>query len=110
LPRNPAFDDETECTSRSQAGEANYCGGLQGSTATISDPAALEPATEANGRLRLVVDANAWHFMRRPSAIAMGAPRIELPITEEGALDPVTGEPLGADTLVYTDTFGTCHE
>lgn len=108
MPRHPDFDEFTECTSRSQAGAPNDCAGLQGSTVALRDPTNAEPAT--GPRANLVVDANAWHFMRRPSAIAFGAAETVLSPDDPRALDPMTGLPLIDEPLVYTDLFATCPE
>ncbi|NIS36394.1 MAG: hypothetical protein GWO04_43545, partial [Actinobacteria bacterium] len=105
MERDPAFDEETECTQSGLGGEANDCVSLQGTTVTITDPAAAEPATEANGRARLVMDANAWHFMRRPAAIAFGAEELTLDPSDPGAAETGITEP-----LTLTNTFATCHE
>ncbi|MBX3269256.1 MAG: hypothetical protein KF729_03290 [Sandaracinaceae bacterium] len=105
LARDPAFDDESECTSRGLLGGANDCASLEGSTVAIREPRAAEPATDAAGRANLVVDANAWHFMRRPSAIAFGARELRLEPSDPGA----DGANL-TETAVFTDTFATCHE
>lgn len=105
MERDPAFDDESECPEASTRGAPNDCVAVQGSTVAISDPAANEPATEANGRVRLIVDANSWHFMRRPSGIAFGAEELRIEPTDPGA----EGAGL-TETLVIQDTFGTCHE
>lgn len=110
MERDPRFDDTTECVLASQSGAANDCMGLQGSTVQIDAPTAAEPAIDG-ATARLVVDYNAWHFMRRPSAIAFGDPALELdPADFEGATDPDTGLPLFTEPLTYPDTFATCHE
>lgn len=105
MERDPAFDDETECTQRGLSGDPNDCVSQQGSTVAIVDPAAAEPASEANGRATIVMDANAWHFMRRPAAIAFGAPELVLDPSDPGAAETGITEP-----VTYTNTFATCHE
>lgn len=105
MTRDPAFDDESECTQRGLEGGPNDCVSLQGSTVALSDPAATEPATRANGRANLVVDQNAWHFMRRPSSIAFGAGELRV---EPGS--PGADGTLITESVVYTNTFATCHE
>ena len=110
LTRHPDFNDQTECTSASRNGAPNDCGGLIGSTVAISEPAALVPATEDNGRVSLIVDANSWHFMRRPSAIAFGAPELWLDPSDPGAQNPDTGRSLFDEPELYVDSFATCSE
>lgn len=105
MERDPEFDEETECTMRGLAGQPNDCVSLQGSTVAIIEPAALEPARADNGRARLVVDANSWHFMRRPSAIAFGHPDLPFDIDDPGAMEAGLTEP-----RTYANTFATCHE
>ena len=105
MERDPDYDDETECTTRGIAGSPNDCVSLQGSTVAITDPAAAEPATADNGRARLVVDTNSWHFMRRPSSIAFGNPALPFTMDDPGAIEAGVTDP-----LVYTNTFATCHE
>ena len=105
MERDAAFDDETECTERGLAGNPNDCVSLQGSTVALRDPAAAEAASAANGRANLVVDANSWHFMRRPSAIAFGAPELTFSPGDPGAEDANVTEP-----RTYVDTFATCAE
>lgn len=106
MERDPEFDDETECTTRGlEAGAPNDCVSLQGSTVAILDPTFMEPATEENTRAWLVVDANSWHFMRRPSSIAFGHPRLPF---EPG--DPGADEAGVTESRVYVNTFATCHE
>ena len=105
MERDPAFDDETECTSRGLSGAPNDCVSQQGSTVAITNPTAAEPATGENGRANLVVDANAWHFMRRPSSIAFGAAETTLNPDDPGA----EGAGLTAP-ITFTNTFATCHE
>jgi hypothetical protein len=108
MERLPEFDEFTECTSRSQAGQPNDCLGLQGSTVALRDPA--NPELASGERVNLVVDANAWHFMRRPSGIAFGVESTTLPADDPRALDPITGEPLLTEAATYPDIFATCHE
>ncbi len=108
MARLPEFDEFTECTSRAQAGSPNDCVGLQGSTVALRDPSAMSQAS--GERANLVVDFNAWHFMRRPSAIAFGAESTTLPADDPRALDPSTGAPLLTEAATYTDIFATCHE
>lgn len=105
MERDSAFDDETECTERGLAGNPNDCVSLQGSTVALRDPAAAEPASAANGRANLVVDANSWHFMRRPSAIAFGAASITFQPSDPGGGDANVTEP-----RTFVDTFATCAE
>lgn len=110
LPRHPDFTDETECTSASAIGGANDCASLGGGTVEITDPAAAEPATSSNDRANLVVDYNAWHFLRRPSAIAFGASELSIEPGDPGSIDPNTGLTVLTETLVLKNTFATCHE
>ncbi|MDQ3036301.1 MAG: hypothetical protein M3Y87_28130 [Myxococcota bacterium] len=105
MERDPAYDDDTECTERGLAGNPSDCVSLQGSTVAITEPSAAEPASEANGRANLVVDANSWHFMRRPSSIAFGDPALPFEPTDPGAADANVTE-----TQTYQNTFATCHE
>jgi len=105
MERNPAFDEETECTERGLAGSANDCVSLQGSTVAITEPAVLEPASDTNGRARLVVDANSLHFMRRPSSIAFGHPNLPFGPDDPGAMEAGLTDP-----RTYANTFATCHE
>ena len=107
MERDPAYDDETECIADAfeRFGIPNDCVSLQGSTVAITDPANPEPATASNGRARLIVDFNALHFMRRPSAIAFGARELVLEPSHPGA----EGSGLSAP-VTYTNTFATCHE
>ena len=105
MERDPAFDDDTECTTAGLSGAPNDCVSQQGTTVGISDPAADEPATAENGRASLVMDANAWHFMRRPAAIAFGAEELVLHPDDPGAEGADLTEP-----ITYVDTFATCHE
>ncbi|MFK7988786.1 MAG: hypothetical protein AB8I08_22390 [Sandaracinaceae bacterium] len=110
LERSAMFDDETECTSRANAGSPHDCGGLEGSTVAIANPTMPEMADDVNGRANMVVDANSWHFMRRPSGIAFGVEETTLPGTNEGALDPMTGAPLAGAGTTFSDIFATCAE
>lgn len=105
MERDPAYDEMTECTDRGLAGNPSDCISLQGSTVALREPAAAEPATEANGRADLVVDANSWHFMRRPSSIAFGAPELRLEPGTPGADETGITEP-----MLFSNTFATCHE
>ncbi len=105
MERDGSFDEDNECTQRGLSGDPDDCVSLQGTTVAITDPAAAEPATEANGRVRIVMDANAWHFMRRPAAIAFGATELTLDPSDPGAAETGITEP-----LVLRDTFATCHE
>lgn len=106
MERDPAFTDEDECSEAAFNGRApGDCLALQGSTVAITNPTSPDPATAENGRARLVVDFNAWHFMRRPSAIAFGATELVLDHTHPGA----EGSGLTAP-VTYTNTFATCHE
>lgn len=106
LPRHPDFTDETECTT----GFQGDCDGLEGSTVAISGPMAPAEATEANGRAELVIDHNAWHFLRRPSSIAFGAEETWIDPDDPGAFDPDTGAPTISERTYYPDIFATCHE
>jgi len=105
LERDPAFDDDSECTGRHLATGGGDCLSLEGSTVAISDPAAAELASSDNGRAALVIDGNAWHFMRRPSGIAFGAAELSY-----GPDDPGASEAGVTDTMTFEDTFATCHE
>lgn len=105
MERDPAFDEMTECTMRGLAGNPNDCVSLQGSTVGITSPASAEAATEENGRANLVVDANSWHFMRRPSGIVFGDPAVPFGPGDPGAEDAMVGS-----EFTYINTFGTCHE
>ncbi|MEM9195969.1 MAG: hypothetical protein AAGF12_42775 [Myxococcota bacterium] len=110
MNRLPQFTDATECTMRSNTpGVEDDCFGIQGSTVTITDPQLAEPATEANGRARLIVDGNSWHFMRRPAGIAFGLAETTIPIGDPGTLSR-DGTPLVQDTMTYAHVFATCHE
>lgn len=108
MDKAAGFDEFDECTSRSQAGAPNDCLGLQGSTVALRDPGNSEPAT--GDRRSLVVDANSWHFMRRPSGIAFGVAETVLQPDDPRALDPITGQPVITAPTTYTDIFATCHE
>ncbi len=110
LPRDPRFTDQTECTSASRTGAPNDCGGLIGSTVAIADPFAAEPATADNGGAWEVVDFNAWHFLRRPSAIVFGAPEAWIEADDPGARDPDSGQSTLDGPTMYPDTFVTCSE
>lgn len=110
LERHPDFTDQTECTSASQSGGANDCAGLIGSTVAITGPELGSAATEDNGRAQLVIDYNAWHFMRRPSAIAFGAEEAWIDPDDPGAIDRATGESTIDEPTAYPDTFATCSE
>jgi hypothetical protein len=106
MERNPDFDEESECTVRGlETSAPDDCVSLQGSTVAITEPTAIEPATEENGRARLVVDSNSWHFMRRPSAIAFGNPSLPFEPTDPGAMEAGVTE-----SRTYANTFATCHE
>lgn len=106
MERSDAYDDESECTIRGlETGAPDDCVSLQGSTVAITEPAATEPASEENGRARLMVDANSWHFMRRPSAIAFGNPSLPF-----GPMDPGAMEAGVTEDRTYENTFATCHE
>lgn len=61
--RRPAT--EAPCTNLLQTAEG--CGALEGVNTIIFNPG------EANQRADVLVDGNAWHFMRRPSSMAFGA-------------------------------------
>lgn len=108
MNRADGFTEDDECTSRSQAGAPNDCLGLQGSTVALREPTNPEPAN--GGRSNLVVDANSWHFMRRPSGIAFGVESTTLTPDDPRALDPITGQPLLTEPATYDDIFATCHE
>jgi hypothetical protein len=110
LDRHPDFNDQTECTSRSVTGEPNDCGSLIGATVAITDPHLPVPATEDAGRAWFVVDFNAWHFMRRPSAIVFGAPEAWIEPDDPGARNPDTGASTLDGPTMYPDTFVTCSE
>jgi len=69
LPKSDA-----PCTSLSQTPEG--CGSLEGVTTIVFNPGA------AGSTSSTLIDGNSWHFMRRPSSMAFGAP----------------------------NTFATCHE
>lgn len=69
LPKSDA-----PCTSLSQTPEG--CGSLEGVTTIVFNPGA------AGATSQTLIDGNSWHFMRRPSSMAFGAP----------------------------NTFATCHE
>jgi len=105
MERDPDFDDDTECTQRGLSGAPNDCVSQQGSTVAILDPGAAELATAENGRANVVVDANSWHFMRRPSSIAFGAAETTLNPDDPGAEGAGLTEP-----VTFTNTFATCHE
>jgi hypothetical protein len=105
MERDPAWTDDDECSDRGIAGGPSDCVSLQGSTVAITDPDAVEAASQTNGRARLVVDANSWHFMRRPSSIAFGHPALAYGPTDPGAVEAGVTE-----TLTYSNTFATCHE
>lgn len=106
MERDPEYDEETECTLRGLETRApNDCVSLQGSTVAILDPTFMEPATEENVRAWLVVDANSWHFMRRPSSIAFGNPNLPFGPTDPGAMEAGLTE-----ARTYTNTFATCAE
>lgn len=110
VERHPSFDDDTECVAAAQSGAANACAWLSGGTVTITDPAAAEAATEANGRATVIVDYNAWHFMRRPSAIAFGATELRIEPGDPGTLIGTPPVSVISETMVLPNTFGTCHE
>lgn len=106
LQQSPGFDDMTECPLDDS--RPSDCEGLLGSTVALRQPQAAEPASAANGRAKLVIDYNAWHFMRRPSAIAFGSPEIWLEADDPGAIHD--GRRLLDKRVAYTDTFATCAE
>lgn len=110
MRRDDRFDDGTECMAESQRGAPNDCMGLQGGTVALREPTGAEPATEANGRATVVVDINAWHFMRRPSSIVFGDTEVRIEPEDPGAIDPITRESVLTEAVVYTNTFATCHE
>lgn len=110
MRRDERFDDLSECASDSQRGAPNDCAGLQGGTVALREPTSSGPATAENGRATVIVDANAWHFMRRPSAIAFGATELRIEPDDPGAVDPITRQPVLTEAVVYTNTFATCHE
>ena len=106
------FTDETECTAAAFGNSSvtdDDCFGLEGATAAISSPEMPEMTTRDDARVRFVVDANSWHFMRRPSAIAFGTPELRLEPGDPGTLDR-RGQPLIFDTQVFADIFATCPE
>lgn len=86
------------------------CGSMDGSTVAITDAQLPDVATEENGGAKLVSDYNAWHFMRRPSAIAFGAAATSIEPDDEGAYDMDARRPAITETATYTNTFATCHE
>lgn len=86
------------------------CMSLEGSTVAISNPDLAEEATDDNGGARLIVDYNAWHFMRRPSAIAFGAAETWIQPDDDGAFDMDTRRQAISEPLAFTNTFATCHE
>ncbi|MFT5352820.1 MAG: hypothetical protein ACI9KE_000017 [Polyangiales bacterium] len=106
------FSDAEECTERgasTRPSDDDNCFGLQGGTAAIADPAADSMATIANNRVNFVVDQNALHFMRRPSAIAFGMAEDTLEPGDPGTLDR-DGSPLITETQIIPHIFGTCAE
>ncbi len=110
MDRLPGFEDETECSVsgfESATTEDDDCFGLQGATVAIREPTAADPATAENGRARVVRDQNAFHFMRRPSAIAFGVAEARLEPGDPGTLD-ARGEPLITETQIFQDVFATC--
>jgi hypothetical protein len=57
------FESASPCTQANTAG----CASLEGKVLIITNPG------QPNGSVEVTMDPNAWHFMRRPPAIAMGA-------------------------------------
>ncbi|TVQ94477.1 MAG: hypothetical protein EA397_02065 [Deltaproteobacteria bacterium] len=106
LPRHPDFNDETECTT----GFVGDCAGLNGSTVAILHPFAPIAATVENERAELVIDHNAWHFMRRPSGIAFGAEETGIDPDDPGAMNPDTNQSTLDERTYYPDIFATCSE
>lgn len=106
------FSDAEECTERgltTPGSDDDNCFGLQGGTAAIDDPSADAMATIDNGRVNFVVDQNALHFMRRPSALAFGMAEDTLEPGDPGTLDRA-GNALFTETQVLSHIFGTCAE
>ena len=92
------FESQEPC-SESYATEAG-CLALEGSVAVIQNPG-LQEVTWAR-----YVDPNAWHFMRRPSALAHGAmSEICTGLNGASCLNHAA-----ADWIGTSDTFATCHE
>ncbi|HJK97640.1 MAG TPA: hypothetical protein RMF84_10480 [Polyangiaceae bacterium LLY-WYZ-14_1] len=83
------FDSNLSCTQANRAPDLRNpgCAQLWGSTVAITDPGGDEPVGE------WMQDTNAWHFMRRPSAIAFGIP-----------------DQRSAATPEVSTWFATCHE
>ncbi len=106
------FDDVTECTERAIMNfdtTDDDCFALEGSTVAISDPGSDEVATADNGRAILVVDANSWHFMRRPSSIAFGPDETTITPDHPGAQDRF-GTPYISEPVTYMFPFATCSD
>lgn len=106
LAQTPGFDDMSECPA--DAKRPADCEALLGSTVTLRKPQAAEPASAANGRATLIVDYNAWHFMRRPSAIAFGAAQLWLAPDDPGAIHDQRR--LLTRRTALKSTFATCAE
>ncbi len=62
---NREFEVQGECTQANP--NSARCNSLWGSTTIITQPGTLFQQEEVR------IDANSWHFMRRPTALAMGA-------------------------------------
>lgn len=106
LQRSPGFDDVDECPVDET--RPHDCEALLGSTVTLREPQAGPPASASNGRATLTIDFNAWHFMRRPTAIAFGARQIWLEPDDPGAMHGK--QRLLKKRVAFTDTFATCAE
>lgn len=106
LAQSAGFDDMTECPV--DAKRPSDCEALLGSTVSLRSANAAEPATEANGRAKLIIDYNAWHFMRRPTGIAFGAPQIWLEPNDPGAIHDK--QRLLSKRTAFKSTFATCAE
>ncbi|KAF0190900.1 MAG: hypothetical protein FD165_2271 [Gammaproteobacteria bacterium] len=106
LQQSPDFDDMSECPV--DAKRPADCEALLGSTVTLRQPQAAKAASVANGRATLVIDYNAWHFMRRPSAIAFGAAQVWLEPNDPGAMHDKRR--LLDKRVAFKNTFATCAE
>ncbi len=106
LEQSAGFDDMTECPV--DAKRPADCEALLGSTVTLREPQAVEAASAANGRATLIIDYNAWHFMRRPSAIAFGAGQVWLEPEDPGAIHDTRR--LLTKRAAFKRTFATCAE
>lgn len=106
LQQSPDLNDMNECPM--DPTDAADCEALLGSTVTLSRPQATQPASAANGRATQIIDYNAWHFMRRPSAIAFGAEEVWLEPDDPGAT--YGRRRLLDKRMVLRNTFATCAE